>query len=523
MKIGDTLEEIQRRAKKQSKKKNYMGWFQSFGGIAPIENAFFNMSMGSDTSASEDVAGMGEADGGIGMTGSMGESLREEDHNNPSDNGEPDMRDQDTVTFYYNSGDVNPDEDVVGVREDRVTVNKEDVIQALCYLLRFDGNFVHLDDNELEQTIRDHFESIKDDYYDQLYSFFYQKLSGDITGYDDNFTDEFYDDDVCECECEEEEEDPYFLKGTFEGIDDEDPTVRTTKYERPSNKYLKEGFDGWDGNSDELPDEDRYQLLKKKTVYDADGFTTDYTMYFDSVAEEYVMIFGDSDLYTPENSEADVTFDDKEEAYEWFNSYEGFTDEDFDECLHPQCESNIQSATPRRTIYDEVDIEEYDDEDPDFLDLYGAHGEYEDDYSVQRKHPLKEDTVKQGSKWVNKGKEGTHGKFKTKKEADAQRKAMFANGYRESFEYDDNPVNEGAFKDIVTSAIDDPDYRKRLEDNIHALEREVDFLENQAPKEIRRGGAFDSQAEIDAAMQDVMRELNKERYKLRILDASRRQ
>ena len=45
---------------------------------------------------------------------------------------------------------------------------------------------------------------------------------------------------------------------------------------------------------------------------------------------------------------------------------------------------------------------------------------------------LTEDTVKQGSQWVNKGKEGTHGKFKTKKAADAQRKAMFANGYKES-------------------------------------------------------------------------------------------
>ena len=41
-----------------------------------------------------------------------------------------------------------------------------------------------------------------------------------------------------------------------------------------------------------------------------------------------------------------------------------------------------------------------------------------------------EDTVKTKSgKWVNKGKEGTHGEFDTKKQADAQRKAMFANGY----------------------------------------------------------------------------------------------
>ena len=46
--------------------------------------------------------------------------------------------------------------------------------------------------------------------------------------------------------------------------------------------------------------------------------------------------------------------------------------------------------------------------------------------------PLTEDTIKQNNKWVNKGKEGTHGTFKTKKEADAQRRAMFANGFNES-------------------------------------------------------------------------------------------
>lgn len=52
--------------------------------------------------------------------------------------------------------------------------------------------------------------------------------------------------------------------------------------------------------------------------------------------------------------------------------------------------------------------------------------------SIRKVNRLTEDTIKTKSgKWVNKGKEGTHGKFKTKKEADAQRKAMFANGYRE--------------------------------------------------------------------------------------------
>ena len=46
---------------------------------------------------------------------------------------------------------------------------------------------------------------------------------------------------------------------------------------------------------------------------------------------------------------------------------------------------------------------------------------------------LKEDTVKKGNKWVNKGNTGkTHGEFKTKKQADAQRKAMFVNKNKNS-------------------------------------------------------------------------------------------
>lgn len=55
---------------------------------------------------------------------------------------------------------------------------------------------------------------------------------------------------------------------------------------------------------------------------------------------------------------------------------------------------------------------------------------------------LVEDTVKQGNSWVNKGKKGTHGKFKSKKQADAQRKAMFARGYKaESYDQ----LNEDKF------------------------------------------------------------------------------
>ena len=49
---------------------------------------------------------------------------------------------------------------------------------------------------------------------------------------------------------------------------------------------------------------------------------------------------------------------------------------------------------------------------------------------------VSEGTVKQNGKWVNIGKEGSHGKFNTKKAADAQRRAMFANGYRSDINED---------------------------------------------------------------------------------------
>lgn len=54
-------------------------------------------------------------------------------------------------------------------------------------------------------------------------------------------------------------------------------------------------------------------------------------------------------------------------------------------------------------------------------------------YTFYLDDELNEDTVKnRKGKWVNRGKEGTHGEFKTKKAADAQRKAMFANGFTEA-------------------------------------------------------------------------------------------
>ena len=101
---------------------------------------------------------------------------------------------------------------------------------------------------------------------------------------------------------------------------------------------------------------------------------------------------------------------------------------------------------------------------------------------------ISEDTVKQGSSWVNKGKEGTHGKFKTKKDADAQRKAMFASGYKAE------SANETPdFEALCEAAIREGDYDKSYEEiydllvngNIREYKEELQKLGRFGVKEYR--------------------------------------
>lgn len=73
-----------------------------------------------------------------------------------------------------------------------------------------------------------------------------------------------------------------------------------------------------------------YEFIKSKSVKDMDGFNTDYTMYKDVVTDKYVFVFGDNDIYGPEEGYFDWECDTEAEAEEWFNSYNGFDDEDDD-------------------------------------------------------------------------------------------------------------------------------------------------------------------------------------------------
>jgi len=98
-----------------------------------------------------------------------------------------------------------------------------------------------------------------------------------------------------------------------------------------------------DGEADIDPDDDptegRFKYIASKSVLDSDGFHTDYTWYFDKEEGKHVFVFGDNEIYFPEDEDYDweVDGDDEraqEEAQEWFDSYDGIFDEsEFDESL----------------------------------------------------------------------------------------------------------------------------------------------------------------------------------------------
>lgn len=117
------------------------------------------------------------------------------------------------------------------------------------------------------------------------------------------------------------------------------------------------------------------------------------------------------------------------------------------------------SATNRGIIHEyEMDYDKDYDVDRNLQDFFDKIIEENPELGepLDESKKVCEDTVKQGNKWVNKGKDGTHGTFRTKKAADAQRKAMFANKgkkstFGESFKVGDTFTNAGEEWEILRS------------------------------------------------------------------------
>lgn len=69
-------------------------------------------------------------------------------------------------------------------------------------------------------------------------------------------------------------------------------------------------------------------MVDTKSVPDSDGFLTDYTLYAkDGV---YICMFGDTDIYEPDEDDADFVTESRIEAFRWFENYEGLVDEDYE-------------------------------------------------------------------------------------------------------------------------------------------------------------------------------------------------
>lgn len=103
------------------------------------------------------------------------------------------------------------------------------------------------------------------------------------------------------------------------GPDEMDRWIRDTKrFMTPWTKY---------SGADSI-----FSEVKSKQVLDSDGFYTDYTMYAKTSPDgerEYVFVFGDRDLYRPEDGGYDYECDTYAEAIEWFDDYNGFDEDEF--------------------------------------------------------------------------------------------------------------------------------------------------------------------------------------------------
>lgn len=92
-----------------------------------------------------------------------------------------------------------------------------------------------------------------------------------------------------------------------------------------------------------------WRELASKSVEDSDGFNTDYTLYTNG--STFICMFGDKDIYEPDEAYADYETENEEEAYSWFDNYEGFADEDDDDEFDIYASKDIKASMGRYDDY----------------------------------------------------------------------------------------------------------------------------------------------------------------------------
>ena len=229
-------------------------------------------------------------------------------------------------------------------------VSKKDVLEVISEIVFNDPDYSatidSLTDGEFESYLEENFDGLFEKYQSQVKDYFRDRAIEDAYNsidfndylYDEGFKSEDYFekkfrdvedvelknfwDDVKDIPEVEEDYTPVDTNLELEGIDSVDPEVRFTDYD-------------W---TEEDPEETQteWEEVASKNVFDSDGFLTDYVWYTNG--DKHVFVFGDSDIYKPEDGDFDWEIDivrGKEaeaykEAQDWFNSYKGFEDEDLD-------------------------------------------------------------------------------------------------------------------------------------------------------------------------------------------------
>lgn len=91
---------------------------------------------------------------------------------------------------------------------------------------------------------------------------------------------------------------------------------------------------------DEETEDPKWICLDIKHVRDSDGMLTDYALYTNQDEDKYICMFGDADVYPPDEMYADAEFDTENEALEWFENYIGPGDEDDEDDIYSSEEAD---------------------------------------------------------------------------------------------------------------------------------------------------------------------------------------
>lgn len=139
------------------------------------------------------------------------------------------------------------------------------------------------------------------------------------------------------------------------------------KHEDVEYEYWTSGEEVEENLNEDSPNTvgDRYYRIDIKHVKDSDGFLTDYTWWYDAATDQHIFIFGDSEVYTPEDSSPDWETDSEDTAREWWDNYVGpYEDDDLDEGLFNKLDALESKVLGRNRVdaLDEMSEEQLDKE-----------------------------------------------------------------------------------------------------------------------------------------------------------------